>query len=160
MGVPSATHAHQVYGYSPPPDEPVDEPVDKPKQKQHKCKCKPRVFKEKQYKIHQGSHMNKKWCPLCHEVFNSQLELNWHMENYHKYTFIHPKWSCGVEFSSEAALKKHAKVHLPFAFKCPTCQKGFHYKYKLDNHKNTHTDFVIKCKYPHCNKVYKSEGEY
>ena len=52
------------------------------------------------------------------------------------------------------------KIHLPFEFKCPTCQKGFHYKYKLDNHKNIHTDFVIRCKYPHYNKVYKSEGEY
>ena len=103
---------------------------------------------------------NKKQCPLCHELFNSQLELNWHPENDHKYTFICPKQSCGVEFSSKAALKKHAKVHLPFAFKCPTCQRGFHYKYELDNHKNTHTNFVIKCKYPCCNKVYKSEGEY
>ena len=82
------------------------------------------------------------------------------MENDHKYKFIHPKQSCGVEFSSDAALKKHGKVHLPFAFKCPTCQKGFHYKYKWTITKTPHTDFVIRCKYPRCSKVYKSEDEY
>ena len=74
-------HTRSMGSPPPPDDSDSDGPVDVPNPKWKWCKQKPRIFKEKQYKIHQGSCMNKKQCPWCHEVFNSQLELNCHTEN-------------------------------------------------------------------------------
>ena len=74
--------------------------------------------------------------------------------------FLCPKRSCGKDFSSKATLDKHALTHQLPRYLCTKCGHGFRFQYELNNHSNTHTDFQIKCRYPRCGRVYKSESEY
>ena len=69
------------------------------------------------------------------------------------------------EFVGRSLHRKQLCTNMNFThqgphFFCIKCGDGFLFKYQLKNHTNTHTDFVIKCHYPRCGKVYKSEGEY
>ena len=78
----------------------------------------------------------------------------------HLYRFLCHKRTCGREFSSKAALNKHALTHMPPRYLRTTRGHRFKFQYQLKNHFNTHTDFQIKCRYPRCGRVYKSESEY
>ena len=83
-----------------------------------KPKAKQIVIKEKVYKIHQGSRHTSKLCTLCGETFCSQKDLNDHTTDAHLYRFLCPKRSCGKDFSSKAALEKHASTHQLPRYSC------------------------------------------
>ena len=118
------------------------------------------VIKQKEFKIFQGARCAKKLCTLCGKKFKCQKDLNDHTMDDHSYRFLCHKRTCGGELSSKAALNKHALTHMPPRYLCTTCGHGFKFQYQLRNHSNTHTDFQIKCRYPRCWRVYKSESEY
>ena len=104
--------------------------------------------------------MYKKIVYLCGKKFKCQKDLNDHTTDDHSYRFLCHKRTCRREFSSKAALNKHALTHMPPRYSCTTCGHGFKFQYQLRNHPNTHTDFQIKCRYPRCGRVYKSDSEY
>ena len=78
----------------------------------------------------------------------------------HSFCFLCKRRTCGKEFSSKAALDKHALFHKLPHYRCTLCGFGFQFQYQLNNHSNMHTNFQIKCRYPRCGRVYKSESEY
>ena len=125
-----------------------------------KPKPKQIVIKEKVYKIRRGSRHTSKSCTLCGKKLSSQKDLSDHTTDVHSYRFLCPKRSCGKDFSSKATSDKHALTHQLPRYSCTKCGHGFRFQYKLNNHSNTHTDFQIKCRYPRCGRVYKSESEY
>ena len=118
------------------------------------------VVKEKVYKIRRGSWHCCKQCTLCHKYFESQRELNDHTSDVHSFHFLCHRQSCGKDFISQASLDKHSLTHQSPRFHCTVCGNGFLFKYQLDDHSHTHTDFEIKCRYPRCYQVYKSQQEY
>ena len=130
----------------------------KPKHRHHRRK--PIVVKEKTYRICRESRHTQKRCSLCKEKFPSQKELNVHVSSVHSFQFLCKSRKCGKKFSSQAALDKHELIHKGPHFFCTKCGDGFLFNYQLKNNANTHVDFVIKCPYPRCGKLYKSEGEY
>ena len=142
-------------------DEPDGIPLRPPKPKHCCCRRrKPIAIKEKTYRIHHGSRHTQKWCSLCKEKFPSQKELNVHVSSVHTFQFLCKSRKYGKKFSSQAALDKHELIHKGPHFFWAKCGDGILFNYQLKNHANTHTDFVIKCPYPRCGKLYKSEGEY
>ena len=74
--------------------------------------------------------------------------------------FLCKRRTCGKEFSSKVALDKHALCHKSPCYRCTLCGSGFQFQYQLNNHSNMYTNFQIKCHYPRCGRVYKSESEY
>ena len=144
-------------------DEPDDTPHTPPKPKrQPRRPKKPKqiAVKEKTYRICHGSRHTQKRCSLCNAQLPSQKDLNHHVSSVHSFQFLCKSRVCGKKFTSQAALHKHKLTHQAPHFFCIKCGNGFLFKYQLKNHTNTHMDFVIKCHYPRCGKVYQSEGEY
>ena len=140
-------------------DEP-DTPPMPPKPKHWSRRPKQIVVKEKIYRICHGSRQRQKQCNLCSEKFPTQKDLNAHVLGVHSFKFLCKSRACGKDFTSQATLDKHQLIHQGPHFFCTACGNGFLFKYQLNNHANTHTDFAIKCHYPRCGKVYKSEDEY
>ena len=78
----------------------------------------------------------------------------------HSFQFLCKSRTCGKEFTWQVALDKHELTHQGPCFFSTVCRNGFLFKYQLNSHANMHTDFVNKCCYPRCGKVYKSKAEY
>ena len=117
-------------------------------------------MKEKTYRICHGSRHTQKQCSLCNEKFPSQKYSNDRVSSVHSFQFLCKSRACGKVFTSQAALEKHELTHQGPCFFCTVCGNRFLFKYQLNSHANMHVDFVIRCCYPMCGKVYKSEGEY
>ena len=94
--------------------QPASEPeVPKPKPKHHGHPRKPRIIKEKVYKICRGTRMTWRRRTLCGKQFPKQRDLNCHTVEDHKYRFLCSRHTCKKTFSSKSALDIHLITHNP-----------------------------------------------
>ena len=93
-------------------------------------------------------------------LFDSQKQLNSHVSGVHSLHLLCKKRTCGKEFSSKVALVKHGLCHQLPHYRCTLCGSRFQFQYQLKDYGSTHTNLKIKCRYPRCRRVYKSESEY
>ena len=134
-------HTHSMGSPQVSETEPASQttPPATPRKPHHQRKPKHFVVKEKVYKIRQGARHTYKCCSFCHEKFESQKELNSHVSGVHSFCFLCKRRICGKEFSSKAALVKHALCHQLPCYRCTICGSGFQFEYQLKDHSNTHT---------------------
>lgn len=83
-----------------------------------------------------------------------------HADNPKYFPFACEHLECQVRCSTEKGLQAHKARHhsAPITFSCTDCDKTFHFKYKLEIHKFSHSEdsqpndkYVFKC--PSCNDI-------
>ena len=84
-------------------------------------------------------------CDLCAETFTSQKTLKRHRQTVHRQSDGFSCRVCGRRFYRREHLKNHhiskhadEEYEAPASYRCPVCQKSFHYRGHFREHLKTH----------------------
>ena len=85
-------------------------------------------------------------CSYCGKSFSNKETLNRHIGKWHNIQEKNICKVCGHVAGNQKDLRHHNRVHLPPAFICPECQKGFRQRGNLVEHMRQHTgEHPYKC---------------
>ena len=108
----------------------------------YKCaRCGHRAHSRKGYENHEAKHLledgliEKVTCPECNKQYNTEWNLQKHMEYAHKADVDFKCTKCDAVFPNTYERSEHlARVHKKMTFSCEPCQKVFHTKQRLSIH--------------------------